>query len=178
MIFVLPAHAQPLYAYYTFIPGCIVAVVAIVGYAVLLSRLEHRRWSVHGLSLAVMVFLFFITSAQFLTGYSENDEEKVATVVNGQVVYVNASNPTYSNDNPVFMSGIVILAWSGGPVTTLWPLWRTYAWAPLCSPFAYLIINLTSYHPPFSRITQVVLLNAFVILQVRGWRERFGPRKR
>ena len=72
---------------------------------------------------------------------------------------------------PVALPGIFLLSASGGPVTTLWPLWRTYAWAPMCTPVIYLIVNL-AYPQPTTRILQVVLLNAFVILQVKSGRER------
>ena len=59
----------------------------------------------------------------------------------------------------------MVFLWSGGLVTTMWPLWRTYAWAPLCSPLVYLVVNL-AYPQPTSRILQVVLLHTFIILQV------------
>ena len=64
----------------------------------------------------------------------------------------------------VFVGGLGMYAWVGGPVTTLWPLWRTYVWAPLAPPLVYLIVNL-AYPQPASRILQVVLLHVFILLQ-------------
>ena len=65
----------------------------------------------------------------------------------------------------VFSLGIILFAWVGGPVSTIWPLWRTYVWAPLIPPLVYLVVNL-AYPQPTGRILQVVLLHTFIILQV------------
>ena len=67
----------------------------------------------------------------------------------------------------IFVLGLLLLAFSGGPVTTLWPMWRTYAWAPLVPPLVYLVVNLAYPHPT-SWMLKVVLLHTFIILQVRN----------
>ena len=66
----------------------------------------------------------------------------------------------------VFVAGILLLAFSGGPVTSLWPMWRTYAWVPLVPPLVYLVANLACPQPA-SWMLKVVLLHTFIILQVR-----------
>ena len=67
----------------------------------------------------------------------------------------------------VFVLGLLLLAFSGGPVSSLWPMWRTFVWVPLVPPVVYLAVNL-AYPQPASFILKVVLLHTFIILQVRN----------
>ena len=59
-----------------------------------------------------------------------------------------------------------LMMWSGGPVTTSWPLWRTYAWAPFFVPLVYLVAT-AAYPQPVSRFLKVSLLHTFIIFEVR-----------
>ena len=61
--------------------------------------------------------------------------------------------------------GIMLLAWSGAGVGTLWPMWRSHAWAPLAIPAIWLVVNAASALPR-AHFLQVSLLHTSLLLQV------------
>ena len=63
--------------------------------------------------------------------------------------------------------GVMLLAWSGGGVGTLWPLRRSHAWAPLLIPVAWLGAHAAVESQWLgARFLQVSLLHTFLLLQV------------
>ena len=64
-----------------------------------------------------------------------------------------------------YVMGVMLLAWSGAGVGTLWPMWRSHAWTPLLIPVAWLVAQAASAQPR-EYFLQVSLLHAGLLLQV------------
>ena len=76
-----------------------------------------------------------------------------------------ATCPRFPRPIVPYIMGVMLLLWSGAGAATLWPMWRSHAWAPLLVPVAWLVAHAASDQSR-AHFLQVSLLHTGLLFQV------------